>query len=247
MVAVPSYASLNVHLGHGSKFIRHVFARRHREASHDKNDSSSSTLFVANVPAGATCEALRDTFEKFGTVNDVVLGGLVQGGAQHVAHVVYEDSRSVNKVENTGTLSFDFDTSHTKTGLDKWLAECQEENQVEPKELLALADGQISNYDAAVQALEEARVAAMNQVDEDGFVTVQPRKAKKSSSVAEDLDTKHRGKGRLKKKKKELLTNFYAFQNRETKRERLANLRDQFEEDKKRIAKMKAERKFKPY
>ena len=56
MVAVPSYASLNVHLGHGSKFIRHVFARRHREASHDKNDSSSSTLFVANVPAGATCE-----------------------------------------------------------------------------------------------------------------------------------------------------------------------------------------------
>ena len=163
-----------------------------------------------------TRQALRDTFEKFGTVNDVVLGGLVQGGAQHVAHVVYEDSRSnlqlwwlhtdlnadfrsVNKVENTGTLSFDFDTSHTKTGLDKWLAECQEENQVclrismspdafsmqvEPKELLALADGQISNYDAAVQALhnlvhtiyiaiyivsyhwqalEEARVAAMNQ------------------------------------------------------------------------------------
>ena len=51
----------------------------------------------------------------------------------------------------------------------------------------------------------------------------------------------------MKKKKKDVLNDFYSFQSRETKRDRLVKLREQFEDDKNRIAKMKAERKFKPY
>ena len=54
--------------------------------------------------------------------------------------------------------------------------------------------------------------------------------------------------GRRKKRKKNLeLVNFYRFQMREAKRERLAALRQRFEEDKARIAKMKAARKFMPF
>ena len=39
----------------------------------------------------------------------------------------------------------------------------------------------------------------------------------------------------------------YRFQVREEKRERLADLRKKFEEDKARIARMKTQRKFKPF
>jgi len=88
---------------------------------------------------------------------------------------------------------------------------------------------------------------AVNQVDDDGFTTVVSTKNKKKSTVVADLDPTHRGKGRLKKKKKDVLGDFYSFQSRETKRDRLVKLREQFEDDKNRIAKMKVERKFKPY
>lgn len=49
------------------------------------------------------------------------------------------------------------------------------------------------------------------------------------------------------KQKDKKLINFYSFQMRETKMEHLTQLRRKFENDKKRIATMRAARKFKPY
>lgn len=49
-----------------------------------------------------------------------------------------------------------------------------------------------------------------------------------------------------KKKKAKELTDFYHFQQHERKREGLMKLREQFEQDKARIAKMRADRKFRP-
>ncbi|KAK2185149.1 hypothetical protein NP493_245g02015, partial [Ridgeia piscesae] len=43
------------------------------------------------------------------------------------------------------------------------------------------------------------------------------------------------------------LLNFYSFQMRETKREHITQLRQKFEEDKRRVADMRAARKFRPY
>jgi len=51
---------------------------------------------------------------------------------------------------------------------------------------------------------------------------------------------------RKRRKKKELL-NFYRFQQRETQRERIADLRRAFEEDKERVAAMRQRRRFKPF
>ena len=49
-----------------------------------------------------------------------------------------------------------------------------------------------------------------------------------------------------KKKKPQEMPNFYHFQRHEAKREQLVKLREQFEQDKQRIARMRADRKFKP-
>ena len=50
-----------------------------------------------------------------------------------------------------------------------------------------------------------------------------------------------------KKKKKKELVNLYPWQQRETQRQQIAELRQKFEEDKRRVAEMKARRKFKPF
>ena len=54
-------------------------------------------------------------------------------------------------------------------------------------------------------------------------------------------------KKRKKKKGSAEAPDFYHFQQHERKREQLVKLREQFEADKARIAKMKSERKFRPY
>jgi len=52
---VPAYTTLVFKLDQKSKFVRHLYVRRHRDTS--TNDSGDdATLFVANVPADATPE-----------------------------------------------------------------------------------------------------------------------------------------------------------------------------------------------
>lgn len=46
--------------------------------------------------------------------------------------------------------------------------------------------------------------------------------------------------------KQKLLPNFYRFQQREKRRDELLELREQFENDKRKIQELKAARKFKP-
>lgn len=48
-------------------------------------------------------------------------------------------------------------------------------------------------------------------------------------------------------KKETTHSDFYRFQQREQRRSELLALRERFEEDKRRIAELKASRKFKPY
>lgn len=60
------------------------------------------------------------------------------------------------------------------------------------------------------------------------------------------LTTDDSSENKRKTKKKELL-NFYSWQMRETQREEIAKLRYKFQEDKEKVAAMRAARKFKPY
>ena len=68
---------------------------------------------------------------------------------------------------------------------------------------------------------------------------------------AAEADQKALSADQKKKKKKKKgsaeAPDFYHFQQHERKREQLVKLREQFEADKARIAKMKSERKFRPY
>lgn len=61
----------------------------------------------------------------------------------------------------------------------------------------------------------------------------------------ENADAK--AKNQKKKKKDTELKNFYRFQIREEKMKQLDQLRKKFDEDKKKVERMKATRKFNPF
>ncbi|CAM9365200.1 unnamed protein product [Ascophyllum nodosum] len=99
------------------------------------------------------------------------------------------------------------------------------------------------------EAAEAARRKAKldNPVDDDGFVTVtHKRKRGRNSGIPSHSDGT--ADAPIKKRKgSDKLTDFYRFQMRESRREQLAALRSKFEQDKARVAKMKQQRKFKPF
>lgn len=103
-------------------------------------------------------------------------------------------------------------------------------------------------YDAK-KATEDERLKEMGEeADEDGWVTVTAKSKKGAKKRGNNNNNNERARARAKAgaKNKELL-NFYKFQKKEKKEDLIQSLREKFEEDKKRVATMRAERKFKPY
>ncbi len=127
--------------------------------------------------------------------------------------------------------------------------------QPQVRALQAEEDAAMAAFEATEAEEERQRKAAAEQPDADGFVTVtygrkKRRQGADAGTGAGAGGSKRRGGGRTKgrrKKKGYELQNFYAHQMREAKREQLARLRAKFEEDKARIERMKAARKFKPF
>ena len=98
----------------------------------------------------------------------------------------------------------------------------------------------MKSYDQKVQEEEKLIEIIQNQPDEDGFTKVLPKNGKK-------FQIKKLDQSELRKpKKKEFDIPFYKFQRVEKQMSKMEKLRDQFEEDKQKIQRLKSTRKFKP-
>ncbi|RWS22334.1 rRNA processing protein RRP7-like protein [Leptotrombidium deliense] len=128
------------------------------------------------------------------------------------------------------------------TGLCKYKHEYNE-SIIDVNELKEDIDNYMKSYDAYVE--EERRIAKEKEgvPDEDGWITVSRHGKRSFIPNNEFVDNLILSK---KRKYDKVLTNFYNFQRTQTKIEGLSSLRSKFEEDKKRLAMMKATRKFKP-
>ncbi|CAG8448546.1 2095_t:CDS:2 [Ambispora leptoticha] len=132
-------------------------------------------------------------------------------------------------------------------GLEKWIQEYKLLRK-SPDILQAEVDKFMLEYEEAEKERQRKLAANLNKPDEDGFILV-TRTARRNintdggiavtAAKAEDIKN-------LKPKKREL-TDFYRFQLRETKRNKLIELRKKFEQDKQKIAQLKAARRFTPY
>jgi ribosomal RNA-processing protein 7 len=98
-----------------------------------------------------------------------------------------------------------------------------------------------------------ARQAAKNEPDEDGFVAVtySAQKLGSKRDLEEGITTTNNRRGSKRRRKKKVggteLTDFYRFQQRETRKKDLQDLRKRFEEDLVKIKRMKEERQYRPF
>ena len=108
--------------------------------------------------------------------------------------------------------------------------------QYPPKqELQSLVDTALTRFNAAESARMLSLKRLRSEPDEEGFITVTRREKDDFVPVVE------------KKNKAVGLEDFYKFQKREKRDQKMEELRRKFEEDKIKIEKAKQNRKFKPF
>ncbi|GBB91618.1 hypothetical protein RclHR1_00190031 [Rhizophagus clarus] len=166
------------------------------------------------------------------------------------AHIVFQKSEGLKKAlemtqkKRIWTIK---DGEISSLGLSRWL---QDYRLRRPEQIILQeeVDEYMRKFEEAELERHKALEAKLNQPDEDGFITVTRvgRRSANTDGTITVTAAKPEEIKNLKPKNKEL-TDFYRFQMREAKRNKLIDLRKKFEEDKEKIAKLKAARRFKPY
>jgi len=254
-----------------------LFFKAHSVRVEEPLKPTDRTLFCANVPPWVSKEALNKLFLKSGPLEAVYLEHSPSVGPPpsppqdrvtfppthpdsdpyrlangfRFAYVVFQKQSGLRHALNKLSLEqpvivTQLDPNITM-GYKRWAKEYNEKLSVNEEELKKNINAYMKEYDETVAEEKKANDALL-EPDEDGWITVtktskkKPSKATKADSLSEKKDKKIR-----KKKKKLVLQNFYSHQIKEEKLSRIKELRNKFEEDKQKIAKMKADRKFRPF
>ncbi|NXF85032.1 RRP7A protein, partial [Eubucco bourcierii] len=264
--APPGYTALAVKFGQRQRSPHYLLVKEHqvREGA-GTTHPARRTLFVLNVPPYCSQDSLIRLFSRCGHVQSVHLCDKPELGEKkekttskffrhktvtgfQVAYVVFRKPTGVQAAKalsQEGPLLISTESHPVKTGISKWIASYAA-SVVDPEELKAEVDDYMQAYDKKI-AEEEAKAAKEEGIpDAEGWVKVTRKGRKPGLPRTEAANLRVLEREKQKRARKELL-NFYAWQHRETKREHIAQLRKKFEEDKQRIALMRAQRKFRPY
>ncbi|KAM9780578.1 ribosomal RNA-processing protein 7 homolog A [Neosynchiropus ocellatus] len=226
------------------------------------------TLFVLNIPPYCPKHVINELFAQFGCVQSVELldhpGSVPEQDAKlskffkpaqkqgfKVGYVVFETPSSVSAAKShphNVPLLVSTEERPVRTGLEKWIHQYNK-GFVQPDKLQEMVDSYMRDYDQKKEEEDQQKKKEeeQQQEDEDGWVKVTrgPRGAKaRPHSEAANKRTLQK---EIRKKKRKELMNFYSWQHKNTQKEHIAELRKKFEEDKQRIALLRAQRKFKPY
>lgn len=142
--------------------------------------------------------------------------------------------------------------SEEKNGLKKWFNQWKSNYLINQDNLKAKCHETIARIEARNEEIKRLKEELSKGPDDDGWTVVTKRGRKRThgnmdSTVAATAMSQDR-LIELKKKhdQKSFKVDFYQFQRQENKRQKLLELQKKFEEDKKRIAKMRQGRKFNP-
>ncbi|KAF8497346.1 ribosomal RNA-processing protein 7-domain-containing protein [Gautieria morchelliformis] len=183
------------------------------------------------------------------------------------AHLVFTDTISIPRALELGSASSKIRTWPPTTGtVSPWglahYAALYEAQRPSLQDVKAHADSflQVYEYNKALTKQKSEYKKGVAIVDEDGFtlvtrggaygttlgggVGVATKQFMEELRTGEKATSSKRGKKKPKKHEKD---NFYKFQSHEKKRKELVDLKDEFEKDKKAIARLGESRRFKPY
>ncbi|XP_017272124.1 ribosomal RNA-processing protein 7 homolog A [Kryptolebias marmoratus] len=246
-----------------------VFVKEHKvRAEKSSGRPLDRTLFVLDIPPYCSEAVVKDLFSQFGSVRSVELkdhpGSSEEPGPRlsrlfrpaekqgfKVGYVVFESPSSIAAAKShpcDDPLVVSTQLRPVRTGVQKWIQQYIE-SFIPTDKLQQIVDAFMQDYDKRKEEEEERQKqeAEKQQEDEEGWVKVtRGHKGAKARPHSEAADQRTLQREKRKKRRKELL-NFYTWQHRNTQKEHIAELRKKFEEDKQRIALMRAQRKFKPY
>ncbi|RIB17489.1 ribosomal RNA-processing protein 7-domain-containing protein [Gigaspora rosea] len=253
--------------------IHYCYFKSHDPRINTRDNSTilpaERTLFITNLPVDTTEHHIQNIFEECGIIDRILFHGKkkkqkfnetaensVLEGSRNLlipgstAHIVFKDSEgltnALNMVQKKRIWNIR-DQDIPPLGLKRWLQEYQK-LRTDPNKLGAQVDEYMRKFEEAEQEKHKALEARRNQPDEDGFILVTGTGKRNINTDGTITVTAVKADvvKNLKPKNKELV-DFYRFQMREAKREKLAELRKKFEDDKRKIADLKAARRFKPY
>ncbi|RKO90539.1 ribosomal RNA-processing protein 7-domain-containing protein, partial [Blyttiomyces helicus] len=226
--------------------IHHLYIRPHAANPKSKTAPSSSeypsgrTLFVSNVPVDATRAHFVRLFRRAGWVERVAFDRRGVSGSS--AHVVFEDSDAIGRVEGMVERRRVWSCERVLEGGEEGEEEEAEAGrELEETTLVGLAkylthhltsrpllkehsktvDATLAEFESAE---EQARLAAerlRNVPDADGFVTVTRARGRRNTNIDASGATMSAARPeevRASGKKKLELVDFYRFQMRESKR-----------------------------
>lgn len=219
---------MNVIEADAASFKHYYYVRKHADR----------VVFVANVYTGQSKDVdaietcLRDSLSAVGHVENVEL---LRARKTVAARVTFATDVEARRCLDRKTLDLDVSVFAHPTLDDviaTHVAECESIDEHDK-----LCEAALVAFENERDAQDARRLARSDEPDEDGFVTVTyKRKAVGKAPRAS-----------ASKKNKAPLDDFYRFQRREVKRSKLAGLRQEIDDNKARIAKLRAgaKRKFK--
>ncbi|XP_042361534.1 ribosomal RNA-processing protein 7 homolog A [Plectropomus leopardus] len=246
-----------------------LFVKEHKvRAEKSPRRPLDRTLFVLNVPPYCSQDVVKELFSQFGSVQSVELrdhpGSSQDSGPKlsrffkpvekqgfKVGYIVFQTSSSITAAKSHPhdvPLVVCTEQRPVRTGSQKWIQQYTD-SFIHPDKLQQIVDSFMEDYDKRKEeeAERQRKEAEQQQEDEEGWVKVtRGPKGTKARPHSEAANKRTLHKEMRKKKRKELM-NFYTWQHRNTQKEHIAELRKKFEEDKQRIALLRAQRKFKPY
>ncbi|XP_030377668.1 ribosomal RNA-processing protein 7 homolog A [Scaptodrosophila lebanonensis] len=265
MVEIEGYKVVPLRLTPDAKDCHSIYMREHFIRLMDPNKPKGRTLFLLNIPPYVTEDSLKTFFKGAGGVESVTFAAkpgkdeteqwLEQSKAPFtntkapfkfkVAYVVFRKSSVLAKALAFNSIDL-FNSSGNcliESGMELWHSEYNSFilDNVKTQELI---DAYMKGYDR--RQLKELRTAKNGHADADGWVTVgkEGRNAgfEQKESVIGRLENKL-----AKDKKTKELKNFYTFQIRESKMQNIVELRQKYEEDKRKIELLKQSRRFRPF
>lgn len=240
-----NYRALGLRLDKRNPLLRYLYLKPHKGGTDGVPKERS--LFVAGLPLKVgKQQQLVALFSVFGKVENCAVHP-----SKRSAIVVFESEARRDVVLSAAAagqiVEYFIPETTGPTGLKEWLNEYKAQRPGNLK-LQQQIDEWMINFEEEQEKQKRAREA---ELAEDGWTVVKRRKGgKKVSDGNVSVAAISKSKARTAKEKKGkldgLVENFYKFQAKEKKQQAVLDLLDKFEEDKKRIAKIRAERVFSP-
>lgn len=234
---------LRVRIKAGSPFLSYVAIKAHMSGK--QRDSPS--LFLSGIPLGLDEESVEQVFACFGDIQQVVLHPNKRSGM-----VLFDSADSVKAAlaaaESGAVIECPLPEGEAPAGLKAWVHEHKAQrpgNKVLQKQL----DDWVESHEEEEERKHQQKLSAMA---EDGWTVVVRSKGRAKTTEEGSMSVRSGGMAAAAAKAKQVAglpveDKFYRFQQRDKRRTELMDLREQFEQDRKRIAELRQSRNFKPY